>query len=91
MRTIALITGVQVVLSYISINNNILNISVGENRCQNWEFLILPGSTIGEKNGYTGRPPGSIEQKYPPTGSGLMAVAMLAKSDVGCFRATPDG
>jgi len=63
-------------LYYVSIDNNILNIQAGENRCQNWEFLIVPGPKVGEQNGYAGRPPGAIEQKYPPTGSGLMAVAM---------------
>lgn len=65
-------------LYYISVDNNILNLQVGDNRCQNWEFVILPGPTYGEKDGYIGRPPGPIEQKYPPSGSGLMALAMPA-------------
>ena len=63
-------------LYYISVDNNILNLQVGDNRCQNWEFVILPGPTYGERDGYTGRPPGPIEQQLPPTGSGLMAVAL---------------
>jgi hypothetical protein len=63
-------------LYYIRVDGDTLNIQAGDNRCQNWEFVILPGPKYGEKDGYTGRPPGPIEQKYPPTGSGLMAVAM---------------
>lgn len=69
-------------LYYISVDGNITNIQAGDNRCQNWEFAIVPGPKIGEQNGYAGRPPGAIEQKYPPTGSGLMAMAMMPVSDV---------
>ena len=65
----------------ISVDNNTLNIQAGDNRCQNWEFVIEPGPTYGERDGYTGRPPGPIEQRYPPSGPGLMAVAM-PESDV---------
>jgi hypothetical protein len=63
-------------LYYIRVDGDTLNLQAGDNRCQNWEFVILPGPKYGEKDGYTGRPPGPIEQKYPPTRSGLMAMAM---------------
>jgi len=69
-------------LNYITVNGQNLSIGVGDNRCQNWEFVIVPGPKFGDKDGYTGRPPGPIEQKYPPTSSasGLMAIA-LPKSE----------
>lgn len=58
-------------LYWFKLNGNTTDIQIGDNRCQNWEFLIGPGPKLLEKNGFAGRPPGAIEQKYPPTGSNL--------------------
>lgn len=50
------------------LNGNVVkNFQVGDNRCQNWEFLIGSGPVVENMNGYTGRPPGTIQQQYPPT------------------------
>jgi hypothetical protein len=46
-------------------------ITSGENRCQNWEFLLGPGGKIVRADGYAGRPPGPIQQQYPESGSAL--------------------
>ena len=53
-------------------------IESGDNRCQNWEFLLGPGGKIVKFDGYAGRPPGPIQQEYPETSGVLAAEAFVA-------------
>lgn len=45
------------------------------NQCQNFEFVLDSQGNIVEWDGYIGRPPGPIEQRYPPTARGYYARA----------------
>jgi len=67
-------------LYYFTLNGDTISIQAGDNRCQNWEFLIGPGPKVLEMNGFAGRPPGKIEQQYPPTGS----------ASAGAFAGSPE-